>query len=106
MDSKSSGLAGLEELPVVIGLAGGGVLLLLLGFCLRRKSAGRAEPGGGRDFAMKNVLQRSPWRESECAFEVAPSEIVSCTPCVRPFQQSKITKVVSSVNFPGVVYSL
>ena len=35
--SQSSGLAGFEELPIVIGLASGGVLLLLLGFCLRRR---------------------------------------------------------------------
>ena len=37
MDSQSGGLAGFEEFPIVIGLAGGGVLLLLLGFCLRRR---------------------------------------------------------------------
>lgn len=42
---------------------------------------------------MKNVFQRSPWRESECAFEVAPSEIVSCTPCVRPSNNNSTSMI-------------
>ena len=62
MDSKSSGLAGLEELPVVIGLAGGGVLLLLLGFCLRRKSAA-GRPGGAR--------RREGFRHEKCVSTIA-----------------------------------
>ena len=40
---------------------------------------------------MRNVLQRSPRRESECAFEVAPSDIVSSVPLVS-FQHPRYFK--------------
>ena len=66
MDSKSSGLAGLEELPVVIGLAGGGVLLLLLGFCLTQ--IGR--PGGAQ--------RREGLRHEKCASTIAAARVRVC----------------------------
>ena len=64
--TQSSGLAGFEELPIVIGLAGGGVLLLLLGFCLTQ--IGR--PGGAQ--------RREALRHEKCASTIAAARVRVC----------------------------